>query len=116
MQKDKKLNELLMQHAMEETNSDFTAGVMNKIAALQISKQYTTSLFQNRLSKILIGVFALACIALLVVSFVAHPFKPGININILSPSYTTQLIYFFIAFWSVMLINLWWKKRNDFTT
>ena len=112
MQKDKKLDELLTQHAMEETGTDFTAGVMNKIAALQTSKHHITSLFQSSLSKILAGVFALICIALMFISFVAHPFEPGININILPASYTIQLIYFFAVFWSVMLVNLWWKKRN----
>ncbi len=116
MQKDKKLNELLMQHAMEETGADFTAGVMNEIEALQTPKPYVVPMFQGALAKILIGIFAFACMALLIVTFVAHPFEPEINFNILSPSYTMQLIYFFTAFWLVMLANLWWNKRNNFFT
>jgi hypothetical protein len=111
MQKDKKLNELLMQHAMEETDADFTAGVMDKIAALQTSKHSITSLLHNGLVNILVGVFVFVCITLLVVSIVMQPFGSGININILPSSYTTQLIYFFIAFWVVMLTNQWLKKR-----
>lgn len=113
MQKDKKLDELLKQHAIEETSPDFTASVMNKIAALQTSKYNIASPFQSSLSKILIGVFVFVCIALLVAS-IMHPFAPGIKINIQPPSYTAQLIYFFIAFWVVMLANLLWKKRTDF--
>ena len=114
MQKDKKLDELLKQHALEETSADFTAGAMNKIAALQTSKYNTTSPFQSGLLKILIGVFVFVCIMLLVASIVMHPFAPAIKINMQPPFYTTQLIYFFIAFWVVMLANLWWKQRINF--
>ena len=112
MQKDKKLDELLKQHAIEETSADFTAGVMNKITALQTSKHYITSSFKTGVAKILIGVFIFVCTTLLVAS-VVHPFASVIKI-MQPPSYTTQLIYFFIAFWVVMLANLWWKHRTDF--
>ena len=113
MQKDKRFNELLMQHAMEETSEDFTEGVMNKIAALQTTKHNITSVLQSGLAKILIGAFAFVCIALLSVSTVMHPFKSGIHINILPSFYTMQFIYFLIAFWIVIFANQWWKKRND---
>jgi hypothetical protein len=113
MQKDKKLDEVLKQHAIEETSADFTANVMNKVAALQTSKHYILSPFKSGAAKFFIGVFVFVCITLLAAS-VVHPFASFIKINIQTPSYTTQLIYFFIAFWVVMLANLWWRQRTDF--
>jgi hypothetical protein len=113
MQKDKKLDELLKQHAIEETSADFTAGVMDKISAMQTLKHNTASILQTGPAKILLVVFAFVCIVLLVLSVTMHPFIPSIKINVLPSSYTTQLIYFIISFWIVMLANLWWKKRNN---
>ena len=112
MQKDKELAELLAQHAMQETDKNFTADVMQKIAVMQTAKQNIPDLKQVVLVKLLAGLFIFICIVLLIASILIQPFGTGIHIDALPPSYTSQLIRFFIIFWVIMLANQWLKKNN----
>jgi len=112
MQKDKELAELLAQHAMQETDKNFTADVMQKIAVMQTESQHIPALKQAVLIKILAALFVFICIVLLVGSIAIQPFGTGIHIDALPPSYTSQLIRFFIIFWVIMLANQSLKKNN----
>src|SRR5437868_2746209 len=98
MQEDKNLKDLLQQHAMHGTDADFTAGVMNKIAAMPTTKQVSFSLLKSGLIKVLIAVFIVVFIALIVMSVSIFPsLAPQVfKINFASDS-VSKLISFLIA-------------------
>src|SRR2546423_9723215 len=98
MQEDKKLKELLMKYAVEETPKDFTATVMQRIELMAAAKRHTTSLVKYNLLKILLITFLLVCVALLILSVfikgVQLPFYFSLK---LSAEYFSQVVFFLIA-------------------
>jgi hypothetical protein len=116
MQEDKKLKELLMKYAVEETPENFTDTVMQRIEAMAAVKTHTISLAKNKFLKILLIAFVLVCAVLLILSI----FKKGVQLPIyfslkLPAEYFFQVVFFLIAFWVVMFINLFWNKLYNKT-
>ena len=110
MQEDKKLKELLIKYAVEETPEDFTGNVMQRIKLIT-AKKYTTASIKYSLLKILIIVFLLVSAVLFMVSIFIKNMQLPFYLSIKFPAeYFSQIIFFLIAFWFVMLINLFWNK------
>jgi hypothetical protein len=112
MQEDKRLKDLLVKYAVEETSENFTSTVMQRIE-LMSAKTYIPLLKQNPL-KILIVAFLLVCTGLLVISiFMYDSFQLPFYFSIMFPAkYFSQIIFFLIAFWVVMFINHFWNKKQ----
>ncbi len=106
MQEDKKLKELLIKHAMEETFADFTNTVMQRIQSAAAAKAYAKPLLKQKLPKTLIVAFILVCIVLIALSiFMQDAQLPFLFSVKLTAKYFSQIISFLIAFWVIMLIN-----------
>lgn len=118
MQEDKKLKELLMKYALEETPEDFTSAVMQRIELITAAKTHTASFATNKLLKILLIAFLLVCAVLFILSIFIKSVQLPIYFSLKLPSeYFFQVVFFLIAFWTVMLINLFWNKmhyRNNY--
>ncbi len=118
MQEDKKLKELLIKYAVEETSEDFTGNVMQRIELMAAAKTHTTSLVKYNLLKILLIAFLSICVVLLILSIFIKGVQLPFYFSLKLPAvYFSQIVFFLIAFWLVMLINLFWNKthyRNDY--
>ena len=116
MQEDKKLKELLMKYAVEETSEEFTATVMQRIEAMAAAKTHTTSLVKYNFFKILLIAFLLVCAVLFILSFFIKGIQLPIYVSLKLPAeYFSQVVFFLIAFWVVMFINLFWNKLYNKT-
>jgi hypothetical protein len=118
MQEDKKLKELLIKYAVEETPKDFTGNVMRRIQLMAAAKTHTTSLVKYKLLKILLIAFLLVCAVLFILSIFIKDIQLPFYFSIKLPTtYFSQVVFFLIAFWLVILINLFWNKmyhRNNY--
>jgi uncharacterized membrane protein len=113
MQEDKKLKEFLMKHAVEETTSDFTNIVMQRIQISAAAKISVTPLLKQKLLRILMAAFLLVFVILLVLSISMQPLKLPFHFSVKLPAeYFSEIISFLIAFWVVMIINLLWTKKR----
>jgi hypothetical protein len=113
MQEDKKLKELLMKYAVEETPGDFNATVMQRIKLMAAAKTHTTSLVKYKLLKILLTAFLSICVVLLILSIFIKGVQLPFYFSLKLPAeYFSQVVFFLIAFWLVMSINLFWNKMH----
>ncbi len=102
MEEDKNLKELLSEWALLDTPEDFTARVMQRVAAAHA----TTPLLKDKLMKVLVGVFVLVCLVLLALCIISQPVQLPFNFTVpLPPAYFSQITSFLIVFWVVMIGN-----------
>ena len=117
MQEDKKLKELLMKYAVEETPENFTGTVMQRIESMAV-KTHRTSFAKFKLLKILLIAFLLVCAVLFILSIFIKGMQLPIYFSLKLPAeYFSQVVFFLLAFWVVMFINLFWNKmshRNNY--
>lgn len=107
-----KLKDLLMQYAENSTSADFTNKVMKGIEATDPVWQ-TESFFKQKLPKVIALLFVIVCLALIVVSFFTKPIElPLYHTPSWLASYSWQLVYFIIIFWTVLLANQWWNNKK----
>lgn len=111
MQEDKKFHSLLSMYAMQEPSAGFDEKVMQLVEASAAKRPVI--LVNSLLLRVLLGVFAITSFILLVVAFFIKPqiFTAYVPVSFTSGVYT-QLFSFLVAFWIVMLANLWWNKRR----
>ena len=113
MQEDKKLKELLMKYAVEETPENFTGTVMQQIESMAAAKTHTASLVKYNLLKVLFIAFFLVCAVLFMMSIFIKGVQVPIYFSLKLPvEYFFQVIFFLISFWIVMLLNLFWNKMH----
>jgi hypothetical protein len=113
MQKDKKLKKLLMKYAVEEAPENFTGTVMQRIESMAAAKTHTASSTKYNLLKVLFIAFFLVCAALLMLSIFIKGVQLPIYFSLKLPAeYFSQVVFFLISFWIVMLINLFWNKMH----
>ena len=109
MQEDKKLKELLIKHAAEETLPDFTSVVMRRVES--IATMPATTLVKQKSLRILVAAFLLVFVALLVLSISMQPVKLPFYFSVKLPvEYFSEIISFLIAFWVVMIISRVWNN------
>lgn len=112
MQEDKKLQSLLNKYAMQEPSEGFDEQVMQLIEASTV--KHPASILNPILLRVLMGVFITALLLLLLATFFIQPASLPVHFNISLPQNVyMQVFSFFAAFWVVMLVNLWWNKRNN---
>jgi len=111
MQEDKKLQSLLTTYAVQEPSAGFEDKVMQLVAASK--KIHATSLISGLLKRVLLVIFITVAAVLLIISlFIKYEALP-VHISIPVPTNVyVQLFSFFLAFWTVMFINIWWNKKN----
>lgn len=113
IEKDKKLQELLKQLAMEETPADFAQNVMYRIEAAATAKKRELPLLKTKLIQALAGVFVLVFATLLAVCISNQPIAFPFHFTLELPSnYTTQITSFLLVFWVVMLSNQLYQKKE----
>jgi hypothetical protein len=111
MQEDKKLKELLMKHAAEQTSPDFTNRVMQRVQTRNAASIPGLSLFKQKSLRIMIVAFLLVFFILLVLSISMQPVKLPFYFSVKLPAeYFSEIISFLIAFWVVMIINQLWNN------
>ena len=111
MQEDKKLKELLMKYAVEEAPENFTGAVMQQIESMAAAKTHTASSVKYNLLKVLFIAFFLVCAVLFILSIFIKGMQLPIYFSLkLRAEYFSQVVFFLISFWIVMLINLFWNK------
>ena len=111
MEKDKNLHSMLTKYAFQQTSKGFEDKVMHRITELKTRP--ATSVMDRVLLRTLWIIFFIVMLTLLVAAFFVQPKSLFIPVSIsVSPGVYTQLFSFLAAFWVVMLINLWWNKRN----
>ena len=111
MEEDKKIRSLLTSYAIQEPSAGFEDKVMQLITASE--KIPTTPLINDLVRRLLLIIFSIVVVALLVTSFFLDPKILVLHISIPAMSNVyRQLFAFFVVFWIVMLVNIWWNKRN----
>jgi hypothetical protein len=111
MQEDKRLHSLLTQYAMKEPSAEFDESVMQIVAKSKIT--HASSLTGGSLQRLLLIIFMITTAALLITTFFFQPQKLLAYITFSIPeNIYKQLFSFIAAFWIVMLINLWWNKKE----
>jgi hypothetical protein len=111
MEKDKNLQSILTKYALQQTSEGFEEKIMQRITELKTRP--ATSLIDRMLLRTLLIIFFVVMLVLLIAAFFVQPKSLFIPVSIsVSPGIYTQLFSFLAAFWIVMLINLWWNKRN----
>lgn len=111
MEENKKFQSLLNIYAMQEPSAGFEDKVMQLVTASQ--KMPATPLISGLLKHALVAIFITVGVALLIMAFFIDPEKFLLHISIPVPANVyMQLFSFFLAFWCVMLVNLWWNKKN----
>ena len=112
MQEDKKLKELLMKHATEQTSPDFTNRVMQRVQTSAAASTPGTSLLKQKSLRTMMAAFLLVFVVLLVLSISMRSVKLPFYFSIKLPAeYFSEIISFLIAFWVVMIINRLWNKN-----
>ena len=76
MQEDKKLKELLIKYAVEETPENFTGTIMQRIELMAAAKKHTTPFVNYKLLKILLIAFFLVCAVLFMLSIFTNVHLP----------------------------------------
>jgi hypothetical protein len=111
MQKDKKLQSLLTKYAIQEPSAAFDDKVMQLIKPVKTTQP--VFLIGRIWLRILLCVFIIASIVLFLIALFMHPQSLPVHFYIPIPlKLYTQLFSFLVAFWIVMLTNLWWNKHN----
>ena len=111
MEEDKKIRSLLTSYAIQEPSAGFEDKVMQLITAPE--KIPATPLISDLLKRLLLIIFSIVVVALLVISFFLDSKIVALQISIPATSNVYgPLFAFFVVFWIVMLVNIWWNKRN----
>lgn len=110
MEEEKKIQSLLTSYAIQEPSAGFEDKVMQLIIASE--KISATPLISSRLKRLLLIIFSIVVVVLVITSFFLDPKILTLHISTLSTNAYRQLITFFIVFWMVMIINIWWNKRE----
>jgi hypothetical protein len=112
MQEDKKLKELLKEHAMEETSANFTNIIMTRLQPA-VLEQKTVPLLKQKVPQMLAALFVASCGALLLLSIFIQPAQLPVHFSVMLPeNYFSQIISFLITFWFVMLVNQLLQKKK----
>ena len=107
---DEKLKELMM-HGEYSTTADFTNNVMQRLEAPATVWQNVMT--NQKLPKAIAVAFAVLCLVLIITGMFIQPVElpPSKNLDWVA-SHSWEVIYFLLLFWSVLLANQWWYKKN----
>ena len=114
MKDDKSLKELLQHNLMEETSSGFTESLMQRINVASAAGEYTRSLWQDKLFKIIAATFIFISILLLILNIPFKKITISFDWKLELPSASSlQIIQFLLVFWIVMIVNQVLSERKQ---
>jgi hypothetical protein len=106
MKEDKHLKKLLQHTLLDETSAGFTESLMQRINVASAATEYTRSLWQDKLFKIIAATFISISILLLLLNIPFNKITLTFDWQLTLPSaLSLQIIQFLLVFWIVMIVN-----------
>ena len=113
MKEDKHLKELLQHNLIEETSVGFTESLMQRINVASAAEEYTRSLWQDKLFKIIAATFIFISILLLLLNIPFGKIALSFDWKLSLPSaFSLPIIQFLLVFWIVMIVNKVFSGRR----